>query len=107
MFRTMEKTRGMLTLFHSPASQTSKNVLRMVRTAFPNVAHRDFDIEVLETNPTEEQVETMHKFGLQDSKTRPILVDWFNGKVAVDESIAKQILDELKAKQSNPQGETD
>jgi len=77
---------------------------------------RDFDVEITESKPTSEQAKTIISYYNKDQLnaestadaeaalkragiTRPFLVDWYNGKIAVnDESVAKQILNELSKK---------
>lgn len=75
----------------------------MIKTKYENPALRDFDIEITENKPTSEQLKSLGRYYKNDkfnedsvSTVRPILVDWYHGRVAVnDESEAAKILEEL------------
>lgn len=111
---------------HSPASPASKNILAYIKSRFGNEAKRKFDIEITEAKPTSEQLSTLLRYyhidkeNLKSDKTdrsgnpvgleglnpesisqgtvRPMLVDWYNGRVAINnEDLAKQILNDLDA----------
>ncbi|KAA8917536.1 hypothetical protein TRICI_000319 [Trichomonascus ciferrii] len=105
MLRGLQNARGIVTLLR---------LVNLIRTKYENPALRDFDIEITEGKPTPEQLKSLTKYYDKStdkpddvhstmSAVRPILVDWYHGRVAVNnESEAAKILEELaKRKQSN------
>lgn len=107
MFKSAGNTRSLITLFHNPTSSISKNLVSIIKTKYENPATRSFDIEITESKPTHEQFKSLNSFYRQqlDEKEpiRPILVDWFNGKVAVndEQSSIKILQDALNSSSSN------
>lgn len=108
---------------HAPTSAISKSLAATIRSKYPSQSHPGFNVEITESKPTVDQLriiqnakgapkgfEAMPGPGSgnpvaasyaaenadsEDGKTNkiPILVDWDNGKVAVDnEDRALEIL---------------
>ncbi|PRT56505.1 hypothetical protein B9G98_04125 [Wickerhamiella sorbophila] len=104
MFKTAQNVRAVVTLFHNPNIAKSRNLLNYIEKTYPDNASRRFDFEVNDRQPTKEQLTHLERLAPKYRKEfeaegipRPTLVDWFNGKIAVDnESSAKEILEEIK-----------
>lgn len=99
MFRTMQNVRGAVSLFYD-SSNASKALISYIKKTFPDEAKRSFDIDLKDGQPTKSQLESIAEFSPEFKKITvaplPLLVDWFHGKVAENETAAKHILDELK-----------
>lgn len=116
---------------HAPKSAVSNALATTIRSKYPSQSHANFNVEITEHKPTPDQLRIIQRAkgapagfeapappeaaegaagashsavaDLEDSKTNkvPILVDWDNGTVAVDdESQALRIL-QAKAQESN------
>lgn len=96
---------------HQPTSIISKNIAAVIKRKYPVQSSYNFNVEVTEGKPTPDQlniirnckgipVEFKEETGSGALGKVPILVDWDNGKVAVDsEAQALKILED-KAKDS-------
>ncbi|KAL2210238.1 DUF1687-domain-containing protein [Sarocladium strictum] len=139
MFR-FRKTLDIITLFHKPSNPASTRVATLLKQASANAqteatadqasdhSHQsppgrdDFELNITEEAPTQDQVQTILEYvgqsniqrvikGAQDQKDalrkfkenndsfqRPITVDWNNGKAVIGES-ESEILKLVKASQ--------
>ena len=104
MFRTAQHLRGVLTLFHNPNIAKSCNVLSYIDKKYPDRSKAPFQLEVNPADPTKQQLTILEELAPQHRREfesngipRPTLVDWFNGKIAIDYlNAAKTIVDEIK-----------
>lgn len=109
MFRTTQKMRNIITLFHDPANKNSAQLASYIVKTYSDMPDRNFDLEITENSPTVDQIVTLAHMIPQRAKEletvglpKPTLVSWFTNQVAVNDLPASQkILDELSKKETN------
>ncbi|KAK9472691.1 thioredoxin-like protein [Dipodascopsis tothii] len=111
MFRSFAKSRNVVTLFHSPSSAVSKQILSVLSKNKETTAAKVFDLEVIEAPPTKDQLRALRSYttsagGGADTfvaasgadVVRPMVVDWLNGRAVVGDDLpgVQALVEELK-----------